>query len=176
METISYNVSMCLLCETAALQFECFVLCLMGITDYHSSHSLIVYLFLSCDFFSHSLFSFRPAGGRTTWTATACDLISYYLTGAPAVMTIKVFLSPYSCFFLLLLLLFFPNTSFIPLSVGLGDPSDLAPLIGGLLFLFGFTSQGGTTILPPSRTIASTHKHLNYSFSVYMCERKYTQM
>ncbi len=42
---------------------------------------------------SLSLFSFRPAGGRSTWTATACDLISYYLSGASAVMTIKVFLS-----------------------------------------------------------------------------------
>uniref|UniRef100_A0A3B1K7L3 Ring finger protein 17 n=1 Tax=Astyanax mexicanus TaxID=7994 RepID=A0A3B1K7L3_ASTMX len=31
----------------------------------------------------------RPAGGRSTWTATACDFISYYLTGATAVMTIK---------------------------------------------------------------------------------------
>ncbi|XP_072541367.1 RING finger protein 17 [Salminus brasiliensis] len=31
----------------------------------------------------------RPAGGRATWTATACDFISYYLTGATAVMTIK---------------------------------------------------------------------------------------
>uniref|UniRef100_W5KUQ3 Ring finger protein 17 n=1 Tax=Astyanax mexicanus TaxID=7994 RepID=W5KUQ3_ASTMX len=30
-----------------------------------------------------------PAGGRSTWTATACDFISYYLTGATAVMTIK---------------------------------------------------------------------------------------
>lgn len=32
----------------------------------------------------------RPAGGRSTWTATACDFISYYLTGAMAIMTIKV--------------------------------------------------------------------------------------
>ncbi|KAL1267800.1 hypothetical protein QQF64_033163, partial [Cirrhinus molitorella] len=31
----------------------------------------------------------RPAGGRSTWTATACDFISHYLTGAMAVMTIK---------------------------------------------------------------------------------------
>ncbi|KAI4883302.1 hypothetical protein NFI96_024399 [Prochilodus magdalenae] len=31
----------------------------------------------------------RPAGGRSTWTATACDFISYYLTGATAIMTIK---------------------------------------------------------------------------------------
>ncbi|XP_041953241.1 RING finger protein 17 isoform X2 [Alosa sapidissima] len=30
----------------------------------------------------------RPAGGPK-WTATSCDLISYYLTGATAVMTIK---------------------------------------------------------------------------------------
>ncbi|XP_059355870.1 RING finger protein 17-like isoform X2 [Carassius carassius] len=31
----------------------------------------------------------RPAGGRSTWTATACDFISHYLTGARAVMNIK---------------------------------------------------------------------------------------
>uniref|UniRef100_A0A3B5MJI9 Tudor domain-containing protein n=1 Tax=Xiphophorus couchianus TaxID=32473 RepID=A0A3B5MJI9_9TELE len=31
----------------------------------------------------------RPTGGRSTWTDTACDLISYYLTGASALMTIK---------------------------------------------------------------------------------------
>ncbi|KAM6978397.1 RING finger protein 17 [Tautogolabrus adspersus] len=36
-----------------------------------------------------TLTDIRPAGGRSTWTATACDLISYYLTGASAVMTIK---------------------------------------------------------------------------------------
>ncbi|XP_075961117.1 RING finger protein 17 [Anarhichas minor] len=36
-----------------------------------------------------SLTDIRPAGGRSTWTATACDLISFYLTGASAVMTIK---------------------------------------------------------------------------------------
>lgn len=36
------------------------------------------------------LSSHRPAGGQSTWTATACDLISHYLTGAPALMTIKV--------------------------------------------------------------------------------------
>ncbi|XP_041663773.1 RING finger protein 17 isoform X2 [Cheilinus undulatus] len=37
-----------------------------------------------------TLTDIRPAGGRSTWTATACDLISYYLTGASAVMTIKL--------------------------------------------------------------------------------------
>ncbi|XP_021334643.1 RING finger protein 17 isoform X1 [Danio rerio] len=31
----------------------------------------------------------RPAGGRSTWTATACDFISHYLTGAMALMAIK---------------------------------------------------------------------------------------
>ncbi|XP_017324761.1 RING finger protein 17 isoform X1 [Ictalurus punctatus] len=31
----------------------------------------------------------RPAGGCSSWTATACDFISYYLTGAMAIMTIK---------------------------------------------------------------------------------------
>ncbi|XP_062861401.1 RING finger protein 17 isoform X2 [Trichomycterus rosablanca] len=31
----------------------------------------------------------RPAGGCSTWTATACDFISFYLTGATAIMTIK---------------------------------------------------------------------------------------
>ncbi|XP_054471060.1 RING finger protein 17 isoform X2 [Anoplopoma fimbria] len=36
-----------------------------------------------------TLTDIRPAGGRSTWTATACDLISYYLTGASAVLTIK---------------------------------------------------------------------------------------
>ncbi|XP_045910588.1 RING finger protein 17 isoform X2 [Micropterus dolomieu] len=36
-----------------------------------------------------TLTDIRPAGGRSTWTATACDLFSFYLTGASAVMTIK---------------------------------------------------------------------------------------
>ncbi|KAM6970584.1 RING finger protein 17 [Aplochiton taeniatus] len=36
-----------------------------------------------------ALSDIRPAGGRATWTATACDFISYYLTGATAIMTIK---------------------------------------------------------------------------------------
>ncbi|XP_041857081.1 RING finger protein 17 isoform X2 [Melanotaenia boesemani] len=31
----------------------------------------------------------RPAGGRSTWTDTACDVFCYYLTGASALMTIK---------------------------------------------------------------------------------------
>lgn len=51
-------------------------------------------IFLNCSFMfhftSHSILSLRPAGGRATWTATACDLISCYLTGASAIMTIKV--------------------------------------------------------------------------------------
>ncbi|XP_070770407.1 RING finger protein 17 [Enoplosus armatus] len=46
--------------------------------------SLIGSLALEC-----TLTDIRPAGGGSTWTATACDLISYYLTGAAAVMTIK---------------------------------------------------------------------------------------
>ncbi|XP_051260855.1 RING finger protein 17 [Dicentrarchus labrax] len=46
--------------------------------------SLIGSLALEC-----TLTDIRPAGGRSTWTATACDLISYYLTGASAVMTIE---------------------------------------------------------------------------------------
>ncbi|XP_034417580.1 RING finger protein 17 [Cyclopterus lumpus] len=36
-----------------------------------------------------TLTDIRPAGGRPTWSATACDLISFYLTGASAVLTIK---------------------------------------------------------------------------------------
>ncbi|XP_042350877.1 RING finger protein 17-like [Plectropomus leopardus] len=36
-----------------------------------------------------TLTDIRPAGGRSTWTATACDSFSYYLTGASAVVTIK---------------------------------------------------------------------------------------
>ncbi|XP_032385352.1 RING finger protein 17 [Etheostoma spectabile] len=36
-----------------------------------------------------TLTDIRPAGGRSTWTATACDMFSNYLTGASAVMTIK---------------------------------------------------------------------------------------
>ncbi|XP_026150502.1 RING finger protein 17 [Mastacembelus armatus] len=36
-----------------------------------------------------TLTDIRPAGGQSGWTATACDLLSYYLTGASAVMTIK---------------------------------------------------------------------------------------
>ncbi|KAI5628523.1 RING finger protein 17, partial [Silurus asotus] len=31
----------------------------------------------------------RPAGGCSSWTATACDFISYYLSGAMALMTVK---------------------------------------------------------------------------------------
>ncbi|XP_071394673.1 RING finger protein 17 [Centroberyx affinis] len=45
---------------------------------------LVGSLILEC-----TLSDIRPAGGRSTWTATACDFISYYLTGASAVMTIK---------------------------------------------------------------------------------------
>ncbi|XP_062420866.1 RING finger protein 17 [Pungitius pungitius] len=36
-----------------------------------------------------TLSDIRPAGGCSTWTATACDLISFHLTGALAVLTIK---------------------------------------------------------------------------------------
>ncbi|XP_075334657.1 RING finger protein 17 [Odontesthes bonariensis] len=46
--------------------------------------SLIGSVALEC-----TLSDIRPAGGRTTWTDTACDLISYYLTGASAVISIK---------------------------------------------------------------------------------------
>ncbi|XP_063353651.1 RING finger protein 17 [Pelmatolapia mariae] len=46
--------------------------------------SLIGSLALEC-----TLNDIRPAGGRSTWTNTACDSFSYYLTGASAVMTIK---------------------------------------------------------------------------------------
>lgn len=35
-----------------------------------------------------NLSGIRPAGGRSTWTATACDTISQFLTGATAIMTI----------------------------------------------------------------------------------------
>ncbi|XP_035264204.1 RING finger protein 17 isoform X1 [Anguilla anguilla] len=45
---------------------------------------LVGCLMLEC-----SLSDIRPAGGRSTWTATACDFISYYMTGAMAIMTIK---------------------------------------------------------------------------------------
>lgn len=51
------------------------------------------FTFLSLTSFSLSVLSFRPAGGRSSWTATACDIFSFYLTGASAVMTIKVLLS-----------------------------------------------------------------------------------
>ncbi|XP_022595844.1 RING finger protein 17 [Seriola dumerili] len=47
--------------------------------------SLMGSLALEC-----TLTDIRPAGGRSTWTATACDLFSHYLTGASAVMTIKL--------------------------------------------------------------------------------------
>ncbi|XP_040913538.1 RING finger protein 17 [Toxotes jaculatrix] len=56
----------------------------------HTSHlrplpsSLMGCFALEC-----TLTDIRPAGGRSTWTATACDFISFYLTGASAVMTIK---------------------------------------------------------------------------------------
>ncbi|XP_055070435.2 RING finger protein 17 isoform X1 [Misgurnus anguillicaudatus] len=36
-----------------------------------------------------NLSDIRPAGGRSTWTATACDFISQYLMGSTAIMTIK---------------------------------------------------------------------------------------
>ncbi|KAK6309769.1 hypothetical protein J4Q44_G00196500 [Coregonus suidteri] len=44
---------------------------------------------VGCQVLECSLSDIRPAGGRSTWTATACDFISYYLTGAMAIMTIK---------------------------------------------------------------------------------------
>ncbi|XP_027147115.1 RING finger protein 17 isoform X2 [Larimichthys crocea] len=47
--------------------------------------SLMGSLALEC-----TLSGIRPAGGRSTWTATACDLFSHYLTGASAVMTVKL--------------------------------------------------------------------------------------
>lgn len=40
---------------------------------------------------SLSVLCYRPAGGRSTWTATACELISHNLTGALVLMTVKVF-------------------------------------------------------------------------------------
>ncbi|XP_074550284.1 RING finger protein 17 [Halichoeres trimaculatus] len=46
--------------------------------------NLIGSLALEC-----TLTNIRPAGGLSTWSATACDLISSYLTGASALMTIK---------------------------------------------------------------------------------------
>lgn len=49
------------------------------------------------DIFILLLHCFRPAGGQSTWTATACDFISDYLRGASAVMTVKVFLSISLC-------------------------------------------------------------------------------
>ncbi|XP_054602581.1 RING finger protein 17 isoform X2 [Nothobranchius furzeri] len=36
-----------------------------------------------------TLTDIRPSGGRSAWTKTACDLFSYYLTGASAKMTIQ---------------------------------------------------------------------------------------
>ncbi|XP_056611045.1 RING finger protein 17 isoform X1 [Triplophysa dalaica] len=36
-----------------------------------------------------NLSGIRPAGGRSTWTATACETISQFLTGATAIMTVK---------------------------------------------------------------------------------------
>lgn len=58
------------------------------------SHPLLFWMIHNLTLISSSLsvLSPRPAGGRSTWTATACDLISYYLTGASAVVTIKVLL------------------------------------------------------------------------------------
>ncbi|XP_048878270.1 RING finger protein 17 isoform X1 [Brienomyrus brachyistius] len=47
-------------------------------------HHLIGSLVLEC-----SLCDIRPTGGGTTWTVTACEFISYYLTGALAIMTVK---------------------------------------------------------------------------------------
>ncbi|XP_068428378.1 RING finger protein 17 isoform X2 [Clinocottus analis] len=46
--------------------------------------SLMGSLALEC-----TLTDIRPAGGRSTWSATACDLFSFYLTGASAYLTIK---------------------------------------------------------------------------------------
>uniref|UniRef100_A0A665V3T4 Ring finger protein 17 n=1 Tax=Echeneis naucrates TaxID=173247 RepID=A0A665V3T4_ECHNA len=51
--------------------------------------SMIGSLALEC-----TLTDIRPAGGRSTWTATACDLFSHYLTGASAVMTFKELTDP----------------------------------------------------------------------------------
>uniref|UniRef100_A0A3Q1GIU1 Ring finger protein 17 n=1 Tax=Acanthochromis polyacanthus TaxID=80966 RepID=A0A3Q1GIU1_9TELE len=36
-----------------------------------------------------TLSDIRPAGGRSRWTDTACDIIAYYLSGASATVTIK---------------------------------------------------------------------------------------
>ena len=35
-------------------------------------------------------FCFRPTGGSDKWTATACDCLSLYLTGAVATIIIQV--------------------------------------------------------------------------------------
>ncbi|XP_058476020.1 RING finger protein 17 isoform X2 [Solea solea] len=48
------------------------------------SPSLVGSLALEC-----TLTDIRPAGGKSSWTATACDVFSYYLTGVSAVVTIK---------------------------------------------------------------------------------------
>lgn len=36
------------------------------------------------------IFCFRPTGGSDKWTATACDCLSLYLTGAVASMILQV--------------------------------------------------------------------------------------
>ncbi|XP_061580277.1 RING finger protein 17 [Cololabis saira] len=51
--------------------------------------SLIGSLALEC-----TLSDIRPTGGRSTWTDTACDFISFYLTRASAVITIKELTDP----------------------------------------------------------------------------------
>ncbi|XP_034002342.1 RING finger protein 17 isoform X2 [Trematomus bernacchii] len=57
----------------------------INISDLRPLHpSLTGALALEC-----TLTDIRPAGGRSTWTATACDLISFYLAGASAMVTIK---------------------------------------------------------------------------------------
>ncbi|XP_013854998.1 RING finger protein 17 [Austrofundulus limnaeus] len=61
-----------------------------SIVKLHSSNlrplppSLIGSMALEC-----ALKGIRPTGGQSTWTDTACDLFSYYLTGASALMTIE---------------------------------------------------------------------------------------
>lgn len=44
----------------------------------------------SCTKGDNNLFYVRPTGGSTQWTATVCECLSYYLTGAEVKMIIQV--------------------------------------------------------------------------------------
>ena len=51
----------------------------------------LFYIYMSCALcYKTSYYFFRPTGGSDKWTATACDCLSLYLTGAVATIILQV--------------------------------------------------------------------------------------